>query len=91
MKSGPITKFNSFQSDGVVNTLDLDVRTRWNFALAMLQKFIKLKTSESMFLQYIKSSHERKEFNNKKLPYISEECWARIEGLYVIIGKIKIN
>ena len=33
----------------------------------------------------MKSSHGRKEFNNKKLPYISEEYWARIEGLCVII------
>lgn len=82
-------KLNFIQTangNGNAHTLDLDVRTRWNSTLSMLLKFVKLKTSLCIFLQYLKSAEGKREFNRKRLPTFYEEHWALIKGLCIIVS-----
>ena len=54
-------------------SVEIDVPTRWNSTLHMLQKLVRLKTSLCFFLQYLKTSEGKREFNYNSLPTFSEE------------------
>ena len=56
-------------------TLLLDVRTRWNSALDMLLSMLKLKAPLGTFLLHLTTAEGKKEFNQKKLPQITETEW----------------
>jgi hypothetical protein len=82
-KVGNIEKTNGNKSSV---SLDLDVRTRWNSTLHMLQKLVRMKTSLCIFMHYLKSPEGKHEFNYKKLPTMLEEDWALIEGTCIVLG-----
>ena len=70
-------------------TLLLDVRTRWNSALDMIQSVLKIKSALVTFLLHLSTTDGRKEFNRKKLPLITEEEWIFLEGLCYILTPFK--
>ena len=66
-------------------SVEIGICLRWNSTLHMLQKFVRLKTSLCFFLQYLKTSKGKRDLNNKSLPTFSEEDWALIEVLCIIL------
>ena len=70
-------------------TLRLDVRTRWNSVLDMLLSMLKLKAPLGTFLLHLTTAEGKKEFNQKKLPQITETEWVFIEGLCNILNPFK--
>ena len=79
-------KLDKIQNTNGPVSVDLDVRTRWNSTLHMLQKLLQMRTPLCIFLQYLKSPEGKREFNHKKLPTIRDEDWALIEGICIILG-----
>ena len=65
--------------------LQLDVQTRWNSALVMLRKALRLKDEVCTFLHHLTTSSGKKDFNRVKLPGISEEKWCLIHGLCILL------
>lgn len=63
----------------------LDVRTRWNSTLLMLESMLKIKQALQMFLVHLTTTAGRKEFKRKVLKPVSEEEWVFIEGLCLIL------
>jgi len=51
----------------------------------MISKFIKLKGAIQQFLVFLKSVSGKKKFNRKMLPDLSEEDWALLSGLCIIL------
>ena len=79
-------KLDTIQNTNDPVSVDLDVKTRWNSTLHMLQKLMRMKTSLCIFMQYLKLPDGKREFNHKKLPTIGEKDWALIEGICIILG-----
>ena len=69
--------------------ISLDVKTRWNSALDMLQSLIKMKIGLQSFVHYVNTSAGKKEFNYKKLPNFSERDWLLMEGLCLVLQPFK--
>ena len=65
-------KLGSYCINNETLGLVLDVQTRWNFALDMIQKFLKLKNPVEQFLAFLVTSQGRWEFSSKSLPSIME-------------------
>ena len=65
----------------------LDVRTRWNSTLAMLNRMIELQEPMERFLAFFESSSGRREFRGikTKLSALSQEKWALIHGLCILL------
>jgi hypothetical protein len=80
---GNIEKTNGNKNSA---SLDLNVQTRWNSNLHMLQKLVRMKTSLCIFMHYLKPPDGKHDFNYKKLPKIHEEDWALIEGTCTVLG-----
>ena len=81
-------KFHSIQqaqSPGLPLTLDLDVRTRWNSTFTMIEKLMRLRTSITIFLQYLKSPEGKREFNRVSLPDFRDEEWALMDGVLILL------
>ena len=65
-------KLSSYCSNNETLGIVLDVQTRWNSALDMIQKFLKLKNPVEQFLAFLVTSQGRWEFSSKSLPSIME-------------------
>lgn len=65
----------------------LDVRTRWNSTLAMLNRMIELQELMERFLAFFESSSGRREFKGikTKVSVLNEEKWALIHGLCILL------
>ena len=74
--------------DNPVLKVKMDVRTRWNSTLDMMQRLIKLQRPIDEFLLYYNSAAGKKEFKGikTKLPWISDEKWAILHGLCYLLS-----
>lgn len=82
-------RLGTYCSNGETTAVVLDVRTRWNSALDMVQKFLKLKNPIEQFLAFLSTSQGKREFLSKTLPDIMEAEWAVLMGLCELLKPFK--
>ena len=65
--------------------LDLDVQTRWNLTLALMQKALLLKDEIQTFLHHLTTASGKREFNCVWLPCITDENWCMIHAVSILL------
>lgn len=65
----------------------MDVRTRWNSTLDMLNRIIRMKSAINDFLSFYNSAEGAHEYrsNRTKLHRLTDEDWALLEGLCYLL------
>lgn len=82
-------KLRGYCRDTETLAVVLDVRTRWNSALDMIQKFLTMKNPLEQFLAFLLTSQGKREFSSKSLPNITEADWAVLTGVAKLLKPFK--